>query len=143
MINEAQHRPTIYLADDDADDRELLFHAFRQITDRHHLKLAGNGKALIDMLSHIDDRELPCLIVLDYNMPGLNGKDTLRYLQDSKRYRHIPKVIYSTSDSFVDKAEFLSIGAREFIIKADSIRGILTSARKMLAYCEVEVTQPA
>jgi CheY-like chemotaxis protein len=143
MKKEPQSKPTIYLTDDDPDDRELLLKAFQQITDRHHLKLVSSGKALIELLSKRDDGELPCLIVLDYNMPELNGKETLKYLQSVKRYRHIPKVIYTTSNSFVDKAEFLSLGAREFMTKAHSIRDILISARKMLAFCDENVRQPA
>jgi CheY-like chemotaxis protein len=143
MTNSYSSKPTIYLADDDPDDQEMLMHAFQQLTDSHHLKVVSNGKDLIEILSHTDDSLLPCLIVLDYNMPGLNGKQILTYLQSKVRYRNIPKVIYSTSSSLRDKKEFLSIGASEFLTKATSAKDILNSARKMLSFCDDEIGQSA
>jgi CheY-like chemotaxis protein len=143
MAKTAKSKPTIYMADDDPDDQELLTDAFQQVTDNHHLKVANDGRELIELLSRLDDKALPCLIVLDYNMPGLNGKQVLTWLQKVPRYRKIPKVIYTTSNSFVDKAEFLSIGARDFMTKSSSVKEIVNAARKMLSYCEEEVRQSA
>ena len=143
MKKSPSSKPTICLADDDPDDRELLLDAFQQLTDSHHIKAVNNGKELIEFLSHMDDSELPCLIVLDYNMPGLNGKQILTYLQNTYRFRHIPKVIYSTSNSLNDKKDFLSIGASEFLTKATSARDILHAARKMLSYCDDDIRKSA
>jgi CheY-like chemotaxis protein len=103
----------------------------------------NTGKELVELLSDLLDRDLPCLIVLDYNMPEMNGKDTLKFLHSEGRYRHIPKVIYSTSNSVFEKAEFLSVGASEFMTKANSIKEILGAARKMLSYCDEEVSLTA
>jgi CheY-like chemotaxis protein len=143
MMNTPQSKPTIFLADDDPEDQELLFEAFQQITDKYHIKLVSTGKDLMELLSGLEDGNLPCLIVLDYNMPGMNGKDTLKFLHSEERYRHIPKVIYSTSNSFFERAEFLSGGASEFMTKANSIKEILSAAHKMLSYCDDEVSQSA
>lgn len=139
MIKSPQSKPTIYVADDDADDRELLIQAFQQMTDRHHLKAFPSGKALLDLLSEKSESELPCLIVLDYNMPGLNGKDVLQHLQISPQYRHIPKVIYTTSNSWTEKLEFLSLGANEFMTKATTFRGILNAVSVMLSHCDNQI----
>jgi CheY-like chemotaxis protein len=136
-------KPTICLADDDPDDREMLLEAFQKLTDSHHIKTVINGKELIEFLSLMDDSELPCLIVLDYNMPGMDGKQILTYLQNSNRYHHIPKVIYSTSNSFRDRKDFLAIGASEFLTKAVSHRDILNAARIMLSYCDDEIRKSA
>jgi CheY-like chemotaxis protein len=143
IINTSQIKPTIFLVDDDPEDRELLFGAFQQITDRYHIKMVNTGKDLVELLSGMNHGDLPCLIVLDYNMPEMNGKETLKFLNSGERFRHIPKVIYSTSNSFFEKAEFLSIGASDFMTKANSVSEILSAARKMLSYCEEEVSQSA
>lgn len=143
MNHTTNSKPTIYVVDDDADDRELLTEAFQQVTDRHHLKAISNGKTLIDLLSGKTDAELPCLIVLDYNMPELNGMDVLKYLQNSVRYRRIPKVIYTTSNSWVEQSEFMALGANEFLTKAVNFKGILDSVKTMLGHCDNEVRETA
>jgi len=134
-----QSKPAIYIADDDADDRELLIKAFQMITDRHHLTTVSTGKALLELLSGKPESELPCLIVLDYNMPEMNGKQVLEYLQNSVRYRRIPKVIYTTSNSLREKTEFLSLGADEFMTKATTFQGILNAVKGMLSHCDNQI----
>ena len=141
MTDSYSSKPTIYLADDDPDDQEMLLEAFQQLTDSHHLKVVCNGEDLIELLTHTDDSLLPCLIVLDYNMPRLNESDTFH--THFQPVRNIPIVIYSTSCSLRDKKEFLSIGASEFLTKATSAKDILNSARKMLSFCDDEIGQSA
>ncbi len=143
MTNTPSSKPTIFIADDDPEDQEMLLQAFQKLTDSHHLTLAASGKELLDLLSDIPDSELPCLIVLDYNMPGLNGKQVLKYLHASLRYRDIPKVIYTTSNSYKEKAEFLSMGAQDFMTKASSTKDILNAAKKMLSFCDDDIRQSA
>ena len=139
MNKSPQSKPTIYVADDDADDRELLMEAFQLITDKHHLKAFSNGKELIEFLSAKSDEELPCLIVLDYNMPELDGKEVLKHLQNSARYRQIPKVIFSTSSYWKEKSEFLSLGANEFLTKATTFEGIVNAVKVMLSHCDNQI----
>jgi CheY-like chemotaxis protein len=139
MTQYLQSKPTIYVADDDSDDRELLIKAFQLITDRHHVTVVPGGKALIELLSSKSESELPCLIVLDYNMPELNGKQVLEYLQKSVRYRRIPKVIYTTSNSSKEKSEFLSMGVNGFLTKATTFQGILNAAKLMLSHCDNQI----
>jgi CheY-like chemotaxis protein len=56
-----------------------------------------NGLEMIGFLNSVSsDKELPDLIVLDQNMPKMNGKQTLTFLKSSERYSKIPVVIYST-----------------------------------------------
>jgi CheY-like chemotaxis protein len=136
MAGKKTDKPTIIVAEDDKDDQEILAMAFKRITDKHHLKLVDNGKDLVELLGALSDHELPCLIVLDYNMPHLNGKETLKLLRSKKRYDHIPKIIFTTSNSGREKADCISIGARDFMIKPTDIEDIVGSARKMLGYCD-------
>ncbi|HMF73663.1 MAG TPA: response regulator [Flavitalea sp.] len=87
---------SVLLADDDIDDREM----FEEIlADNQEVSLAGsveNGQELLSLLFNLDPRSLPDLIVLDHNMPKLNGIQTLQALKKNEKYRHIPVVLFST-----------------------------------------------
>jgi len=87
----------VILVEDDSDDRELFLTFFSHRTDIHLLPPVANGLELVDYLKNItSDDDLPHLIVLDQNMPKMNGKQTLTFLKSNERYAQIPAVIYST-----------------------------------------------
>jgi CheY-like chemotaxis protein len=87
----------VILVEDDPDDRELFTTFFSERKDLLLLPVAGNGAELIAYLDTLTfDDQLPDLIVLDQNMPIMNGKQTLKELKEHHRYARIPAVIYST-----------------------------------------------
>ena len=61
------------------------------------------------------------LIVLDLNMPILNGTQTLFELKQNNRYTRIPVVIYSTSDNEHEKRKCMNFGAVDYLVKPISI----------------------
>jgi CheY-like chemotaxis protein len=134
MKNTGVSKPSIFLADDDPDDQEMLRNAFLQVTDRYQLKTFNSGRALLDLLTLMDDKELPSLIVLDYNMPGLNGIETLKLLQHSSRYLAIPKIIFSSSISPANRSEFMAFGATDFMNKQATVGETILCVRRMLKY---------
>jgi CheY-like chemotaxis protein len=86
----------VILVEDDEDDKEL-FHSF--IGGRADILLlptVGNGLELKEYLESAKEDELPDLIVLDQNMPMMNGKQTLKFLKNSDRFANITTVVYST-----------------------------------------------
>src|SRR5438309_7020771 len=87
----------ILLAEDDHDDQHLFMEFLRERRDIVIMPLVENGE---DLLTFLDKRpradQLPDLILLDQNMPKLNGVQTLQLLKNSLRYQHIPVAIYST-----------------------------------------------
>ncbi|MEJ0029869.1 MAG: response regulator [Bacteroidota bacterium] len=87
----------VLLVEDDSDDRLLFETFFAERKDIFLLPPATNGLEMMEYLMNISsDSELPDLIVLDQNMPKMNGKQTLSFLKSSARYAKIPVVIYST-----------------------------------------------
>ena len=108
----------ILLVEDDLDDR-LLFETF--FSARNDISLVPpvtNGLELIEYLMNVsDDKDLPDLIVLDQNMPKMNGKQTLSYLKANKRYSKIPVVIYSTYSDNMLVVDCKKLGAELVAVK--------------------------
>jgi CheY-like chemotaxis protein len=132
------HRPAlqqILLGEDDADDEELLKELFASVDGAFSLLFINNGRKLVDYLHKAPDDGLPCLIVLDYNMPQLNGEEILKELQSSPRFAHIPKIIWSTSQSDSYRKRCLDAGADDYIIKPASVNELLQTIRYMMSFC--------
>lgn len=87
----------VLLAEDDEDDQQFFNDFLKTRNDLILMPIAENGEVLFEFLQSItDDSELPDLIVLDQNMPKINGLQALQLLKASDRYMHIPVCIYST-----------------------------------------------
>ena len=72
---------------------------------------------------------MPALIVLDLNMPILNGMETLSRLKAHTVYKNIPVIIYTTSVHEVEKARCLEIGAADFIKKPARFQQTISTAK--------------
>ena len=127
----------ILLGEDDTDDEELLKEVFSTIDDSFSLTFINNGRKFLSSLDMLSDDNLPCLIILDYNMPELNGAEILKKLKHNNRYHSIPKIIWSTSGSETYKKTCLSLGACEYIIKPSNVNDLTEIARYMLSFCSV------
>ena len=83
-----------------------------------HVKFLENGQRAITYLEQLtEDCLLPKLIVLDLNMPILNGTQTLLQIKRDSRLKHIPIIIFSTSENENEKRKCLSFGALEYLVK--------------------------
>jgi CheY-like chemotaxis protein len=125
----------ILLADDDEEDLELIEDAILSFLPSASVDKHTNGKAVIESLHKSDDKDLPCLIILDYNMPELNGSQVLVQMAKSHRYEKIPKVVLSTSAAPVHIYECMANGAAEYIVKPNDMQALKNVAKKMLDYC--------
>ncbi|HET6724355.1 MAG TPA: response regulator [Chitinophagaceae bacterium] len=127
----------ILLGEDDADDQEMLKEVFTSIDTAFVLFFVNNGSEIISALEKLKDDQMPCLIVLDYNMPGLNAADILRELSTNERYKNIPKVVWSTAGSEKFRSLCLELGAVDYVIKPNNITDLDRIARYMLSLCLV------
>jgi CheY-like chemotaxis protein len=80
--------------------------------------------------------DLPCLIILDYNMPGLNGGQVLKAICQSMRYKSIPKIIWSTSDDMHNIKTCMDTGATTYLVKPFNLSEIRNQAKQMIEYCK-------
>ncbi|HEU5145383.1 MAG TPA: response regulator [Chryseosolibacter sp.] len=123
----------ILLAEDDEDDQELIRLAFSKVTQEHDFKIVNNGQELLDALSRQGD--MPCMIILDLNMPLLDGLQTLNEIKKEPKYTKIPIVIFTTSDSDDNKRNSYSSGAADYVIKPSTMKEFVSAAQKILTYC--------
>ena len=125
----------ILIGEDDLDDQEFLKEIFVSIDDSVSLLFAPNGDQVLSLLDKSDNRQLPCLIILDYNMPGSNGAEILKELKSNSRYDSIPKIIWSTSQSDTYKDICLELGANDYLIKPSNVNDLVEICRYMLSTC--------
>ena len=127
----------ILYAEDDADDRFVFEESFSHLKDEVAISLFNDGLELIKHLTRDHDVN-PSLIVLDINMPRLDGKDTLRILRDLPLYSKTPVVLLTTSSLPVD-AFFAKLFNAAFITKPMDEREMNAIAKELLSYCEEKV----
>lgn len=87
--------PIILYAEDDIDDFESVREALDQISSQYQLLHLKNGAEAVEYLKNGSPR--PGLVVLDLNMPVMDGKEVLHWLKDQEELKDIPVMIFTTS----------------------------------------------
>lgn len=126
---------TILCADDDEDDIQLLQEAIKEADGRYRLVKAHDGVDALKQLHDMNEKGmLPCLVVLDINMPKMDGRKTFLSIREHEAYADIPVVIFSTSSSPLDKMFFAKKNV-EYITKPVNYNFLVEVAKKLLSYC--------
>lgn len=123
---------TVFLADDDADDREIFMDAIHEVDGSIECRFASNGEMALQTLDN-DILQKPELIFLDLNMPKVNGKELLRELKQVESLRDIPVIMYSTFFTEKDREEVKRLGAVHCLIKKTKFSELSDSLRDILA----------
>ncbi len=127
----------ILFVDDDEEDHLIMFEYFKELGRERQLKFIRNGLAAIHFLEAIPDGDaLPRLIVMDLNMPMLNGKETLHQLKNNKRFLSIPVVIFSTAQVEYERRRCLNLGAEEYMVKPTTYVDGLGVVQKFIKYLD-------
>lgn len=115
------YKKKVLYADDDLDDKTWIVEACDAA--RHPLEIAfvDNGRQALEHLAAAAQNDLPSLIVLDLNMPGLDGRQTLQILKADNRFGHIPVAIVTTSTSRMDMEVCKRLGADLFLTKPNTV----------------------
>jgi CheY-like chemotaxis protein len=104
--------PLILIAESDADDRNCLQQAFEHINFSDNIQLFNSATDLTYYLKQLwNEWNLPSLILLNLDMPGVNGQEALFHLKKDDAFRHIPVVIYSLEMTKELERRLLTLGA--------------------------------
>ena len=134
----------ILIVDDDPEDRSIIKEAMDAIEAGEIIEFAENGLRAIDILNRdFNADNPPCLVVLDLNMPKMNGTQTLSLLKSDARFRSIPVIIYSTSINPFEKEKCMLLGAHDYITKPISYQQSIDTAKTFLRFCPTYSTRRA
>jgi CheY-like chemotaxis protein len=129
-----KHRHILW-ADDDIDDLMLMRHVLQDLGDDYNITEVHNGQEALDYLHAAKQSEtLPCLIILDMNMPVMDGKETLAKLKKDEDLKEIPVVFFTTSNSQMDKLYCKHNGV-EMITKPPQYAHLKEAVLRLLRYC--------
>ncbi len=139
MSQENESRP-ILIVEDDPDDRFLIEKAFREKGILNPVQLLVDGEEMMDFLkrrgkfSEGKGSVSPCLILLDLNMPRMDGRKALLYLKSDPELKRIPVLVLSTSSAEEDITRSYNLGANSFIHKPVQFDGLLGLAESIKRY---------
>jgi CheY-like chemotaxis protein len=126
---------TILWADDDADDLQLMHEILEKSDHDFDIIEVQNGKEALTYLQKAKEKGcLPCLIILDINMPVLDGKETLSIIKKTPAYKDIPVVVFTTSESELDKL-FCQRLNTEMVTKPPSFSTLEATVMRLLDFC--------
>ncbi|HEX8517205.1 MAG TPA: response regulator [Bacteroidia bacterium] len=108
----------IYVVDDDMDERFFIERAFDSFKYKFNLEVSSffHGKHLIDALNE-KSTPLPGLILMDLNMPVMNGFETLEALKKTSGLNTIPVIIHSSVKTEDSRKKCMALGAAKVVTK--------------------------
>jgi len=106
----------ILLIEDDRVDAMTVERALQEIKITNRLDISGNGEEALAFLRD-PENELPCIILLDLNMPRMNGIEFLEVVKQDSVLRSIPVVVLTTSTEERDKVDSFKLGVAGYMVK--------------------------
>lgn len=130
----------ILIAEDDPDDRLFINRALKANLVKNPLVSVSDGEELLDYLhsrgkfSGANDQPAPCLILLDLNMPRMDGRQALRAIKKDENLRKIPVVILTTSIAEEDILNGYQNGVNSYVTKPASVDGFVNRLQVLQDY---------
>lgn len=136
VTNPSDEAFCILMADDDPDDRLLARRALRKNNIANELHTVEDGEELLDFLYHrgeYADYEGPRagLILLDLNMPRMDGREALRKMKSDPDLRRIPVIVLTTSKAEQDILESYDLGVNAFVTKPVTFEGLVEALQRL------------
>lgn len=139
MTQTTPPRHLVVYADDDIDDLRFVEQAFSESMLNIELVTLKDGTRAIDYLSGLSVLDPdPCLIILDVNMPKLNGKETLQMIRKMHRFENTPVVLFTTSSLEQDRNFAIQHNAG-FVTKPLDSRQMQRITDQFIEHCDDEI----
>jgi CheY-like chemotaxis protein len=139
--------PVVLLVDDDPDDLFFMQNALQRAGIPYLIKTVSSGLECIDYLvgdPPFDDRQLypfPTLLLLDINMPGMDGFEVLDRIRRNPQFAKLPVAMLTRSDDIPDVNRAYRLGANSFLVKSADFTNpsqLSTSLQRLLAKSQAD-----
>lgn len=132
-------RNLVFYADDDPDDLQLVLESFNQYAKNVEVITASDGGQALKFFQSTDEPFLtPCLIILDINMPEINGKDLLVKIRQMERFADVPVVLFTTSTQPLDMMFAKKFNAG-FVSKPLNVKQMELTIDQFIGHCPEDV----
>jgi len=132
--------PTILLVEDNIDDYEAAKRSFKTAHFNNPVHWCKTGQEALNYLRHEGDHarepraETPALVLLDLNMPGLDGRRVLAIAKQDPELKKIPIVVLTTSGDDRDVTQCYELGASTYIQKPVDFDGLVRAVARIKDY---------
>jgi len=136
-LNRIMEEILILIAEDDADDRFLLQSAFEENGYKDRLCFVENGIELMEYLRKPTEdcgAKLPRFVLLDLNMPKKDGREVLKEIKQDEVLKHIPVIIFSTTNNEQEMKRCYELGANSYITKPNSFDNLIKTVAALRSY---------
>ena len=139
----------ILIADDDEDDRLMTKEAFEELQLLNELVFVKDGVELLEYLRHqgayvdVESCPRPGLILLDLNMPRMDGREALKEIKKDDDLKSIPVSIFSTSKAEEDVIRSYNLGVNCFVTKPVTYKALLKVISQLSSFWFELVSLPA
>ncbi|MBV9986268.1 MAG: response regulator [Chitinophagaceae bacterium] len=137
---------SILIAEDDADDRFLMQTALKETRAGEKIQFVENGIELLSFLNDLPEvdgeTKFPRFILLDLNMPKMDGREALKKIKSSNTLRKIPVIVFSTTKSDVEVKRCYELGANTYVVKPVSFDSLVNTIGDICDYWFQTATLP-
>ena len=123
----------ILLVEDDRIDAMTLKRALKDLKVTNNLVHTSNGEEALEYL-HNNENEKPCVIILDLNMPKMNGFEFLKIAKADSELRRLPVIILTTSKDEWDRFQTFDLSVAGYIVKPADYKSFLEAIRTVQLY---------
>lgn len=110
-------KQAILLVEDNRDDELLTIRILKDINLANNVEVARSGQEALDFLAARDNNNLPILVLLDLQMPKLNGLQVLESIRIDQKTRQLPVIMLTSSRAESDRQESYRLGADNYLVK--------------------------
>ena len=136
-----QSSKPILLVEDDSVDVMTVKRAFKELDVTNELISAGDGEEALDYLNNHNAIK-PCVILLDLNMPRMNGMEFMRIAKADESLKTIPIIVFTTSNTEQDITQSFELGAAGYMVKSVDYHKFIETIETINSYWTLSKLPP-